>query len=308
MLSVNYIANFLNKDQIEINNEKYVINDFEISELSNEIIEKKKHLLNNEKKNSYIDLYECFIDFFEKDLFGLNKEVNTNKNYIFTFFSCILGIGDENYYLFIEQEKIKVIKKFIHELDNDILKKNYYNEFNYNKNKYFNKEKIITTLKEAFNFKVNEHFYILIKYVVDYLGINLIIFELQNKEIVNKFKFISNKYTDTYNRYLPHYFIIREDDEFKPIMIKNKEYINYIMVEEDNYKIIKLIDTIQLSKICIQIEDKELIEIKKMKIDELRNYCIENDINIYKISEKTSKEIKKTKEELLNEINIFNNN
>ena len=301
MLSVNYIANFLTKEQVNINNEKYLLNSFEINELNNKIVKEKVQLHNNEKKNSYIDLYDSFSDFFERDLFGLNKEINSNKNYIFTFFSSIFGIGDENYYLFSEEEKKIIIKKFIHKLDNDILKKNYYNEFNYNKNKYFNKEKIITTLKEAFNFKVNENFYILMKYVVDYLGIHLIIFEVQNQEIVNKFKFISNKYSDTYNKYLPHYFIIRENDEFKPIMIKNKTFINYIMLEEDSYKINELLDKIPLNKICIQTENKELSELKKMKIDDLRNYCTENDINIYKKSEKTNKDIKKTKEELLNE-------
>jgi hypothetical protein len=143
------------------------------------------------------------------------------------------------------------------------------------------------------------------KYVVDYLGIHLIIFEVKNQEIINKFKFISNKYNDIYNKYLPHYFIIRENDEFKPIMIKNKTYINYILIEEDNYKINELLDKIPLSKICIQTENKELNELKKMKIDELRNYCIENDINILKKSEKTNKEIKKTKDELLRDLDIL---
>ena len=39
-----------------------------------------------------------------------------------------------------------------------------------------------------------------------------------------------------------------------------------------------------------------------MKVDEVREYCINNNINIHKISEKTGKEIKKTKDELINEI------
>tara|TARA_B100001093_G_C26634912_1_gene930522 strand:+ start:504 stop:638 length:135 start_codon:yes stop_codon:yes gene_type:complete len=39
-----------------------------------------------------------------------------------------------------------------------------------------------------------------------------------------------------------------------------------------------------------------------MKIDELREYCINKNINIYKISEKTKKEIRKTKDELMNDL------
>lgn len=139
----------------------------------------------------------------------------------------------------------------------------------------------------------------MIKYVVDYLGINLVLFELKNKEIINHFKIISTKYTSSYNKYLPHYFIIREDDEFKPIMIKNKLYKNYVTME-DNYKIVEQLDTIKISKMCISsatnsTNNEELTKIKKMKIDELREYCINKNINIYKISEKTKKKSKKQK-------------
>ena len=322
MLSVNYIANYLSKEQKEISNEKYLLNNFEINDENNNVVRKKIKLFDDNKKNYYINLYDCFEDFFEKDLFGLYKNSNlnkdnifekeikskVNKNYIFTFFSSIFSIGDENYLLFSEDEKIKAIKKLIHHLDNDILGKNYYKQFNYDKNKFFSKEKILTVLKDAFDLKVNENFYILIKYVVDYLGINLVLFELKNKEIINHFKIISTKYTNSYNKYLPHYFIIREEDEFKPIMIKNKLYKNYVTVE-DNYKIIEQLDTIKISKMCVTnntTNNEELVKIKKMKVDELREYCINKDINIYKISEKTKKEIKKTKDELLNELENIN--
>ena len=319
MLSVNYIANYLTKEQNEISNDKYILKKFEMNNENETIIKEKIKLYNDEKKIFYINLYDCFEPFFEKDLFGLNsnnneknnEKMNVNKNYIFTFFSSIFGIGDENYYLLSDNEKIKAIKKLIHQLDNDILSKNYYKEFNYDKNKFFSKEKILTALKDAFHLKVNENFYILIKYVVDYLGINLVLFELKNKEIINYFKIISKKYTNSYNKYLPHYFIIREEDEFKPIMIKNKLYKNYV-TSEDTYKIVEELDSIKISKMCItnntqnNISNEELVKIKKMKIDELRDYCISKNINILKKSEKTNKEIKKTKDELFNELQEMN--
>ena len=319
MLSVNYIANYLTKEQNEISNDKYILKKFEMNNENETIIKEKIKLYNDEKKNFYINLFDCFEPFFEKDLFGLNsnnnEKMNVNKNYIFTFFSSIFGIGDENYYLLSDNEKIKAIKKLIHQLDNDILAKNYYKEFNYDKNKFFSKEKILTALKDAFHLKVNENFYILIKYVVDYLGINLVLFELKNKEIINYFKIISKKYTNSYNKYLPHYFIIREEDEFKPIMIKNKLYKNYV-TSEDTYKIVEELDSIKISKMCItnntqnntqnNISNEELVKIKKMKIDELRDYCISKNINILKKSEKTNKEIKKTKDELFNELQEMN--
>ena len=314
MLSVNYIANYLTKEQKEVSNDKYILKKFEVNNENENIVKNKIKLHNDEKKNFYINLYDCFEPFFEKELFGLNSNNETitstkksiNKNYIFTFFSSIFGIGDENYYLFSEDEKVLAIKNLIHLLDKDILSKNYYKEFSYDKNKFFSKEKILTVSKAAFHLKVNENFYILIKYVVDYLGINLVLFELKNKEIINHFKIISTKYTSSYNKYLPHYFIIREEDEFKPIMIKNKLYKNYVTME-DNYKIIEQLDTIKISKMCIinnTSNNEELAKIKKMKIDELREYCISKNINLLKKSEKTNKEIKKTKDELLNELLI----
>ena len=84
-------------------------------------------------------------------------------------------------------------------------------------------------------------------------------------------------------------------------MIKNKSYKNYVEYNE-NYKIINKLNEIDNKDFSIIENKNETKNIKKMKIEELRNYCIENDINIYKTSEKTGKQIKKTKEELYKEL------
>ena len=302
MLSVNYISSYLDKNQKNIDNKEYILKDFEINNEKKDFIKDKINILKNEEKKAYNDLYDCFDTFFEKEFFGLNKEVNKNKKKIFTFFSCIFGIGDENYYLFKDDEKIKCIKNLIHRMDNDIFSKNYYNIFRYDKNKYFSKEKISTILKESFNLRVNENFNILIKYLVFYLNINLIIFEVKNQKILNKYKIFSNKLTEEENKYLPYYFIIKEDDNFIPIMIKNKFYKNYIEYT-DNYKIINKLSEINNNEFDnIENNKNDTKNFKKMKIEELRNYCIENNINIYKTSEKTGKQINKLKDELLKEI------
>ena len=301
MLSVNYIASYLDKNQRNINNQDYRLKEFEINNEKKYLVQDKINILKNEEKKTYNDLYECFDNYFEREFFGVNKDINKNKNKIFTFFSCIFSIGDENFYLFKDDEKIKCIKNLIHRMDNDIFSKNYYNIFRYDKNKYFSKEKISTVLKESFNLRVNENFNILIKYLVDYLNINLIIFEVKNQEILNKYKIFSNKLTEEENKYLPYYFIIKEDDNFIPIMIKNKSYKNYVEYNE-NYKIINKLNEIDNKDFSIIENKNETKNIKKMKIEELRNYCIENDINIYKTSEKTGKQIKKTKEELYKEL------
>ena len=39
-------------------------------------------------------------------------------------------------------------------------------------------------------------------------------------------------HTEEHNKYLPYYFIIKEDDSYYPIMMKEKENINYVTCDE----------------------------------------------------------------------------
>lgn len=300
MLSVSYIANYLEKDQKNIENQKYILKDFEVSETKKDYIQDKINNFKEDQKESYLDLYNCFESYLDVDCFGLNKNSNKNKNKIFTFFSAIFGIGDENFYLFNEEEKRTCIKNLIHKMDNDIFSKNLYNKLEYDKNKYISKEKISNVLKSSFNFKYDDYFDIVLKYTADYLGINLIFFEIKDKKIESSYIIHSNKFTNKKNEHLPNYLIIKENDEYLPIMIKEKLCKNYLEYE-DSDKIRS--DFFKIKKMYINVNNSEEEKnLKKMKIDELREYCINNDINIYKTSEKTGKQIKKTKDELLSEI------
>lgn len=301
MLSVNYIANFLEKDQKKVKEESYCsLKKFEYNDEYEELIKNKIDNVNKKKSDSYINLYSCFETFFEEKSFGINKEKSKNRNNIYTFFSSIFGIGDESYYLMNDEERIVCIKNLIKKLDDDLFVKNLYKEFKYDKNKYFNKEKIMQSLKDSFKMRIDENFDLVKKYVADYLGINIVFFEIKNEKIIDKYIISSNKYTDDHNKYLPYYFIIKEDDEYIPIMMKEKENINYIEYGE-KYKIIDLLNDFSQIKISVS-NSKNINDYKKMKVDELRIYCNNNNINIHKISEKTGKEIKKTKDELLNDI------
>lgn len=303
MLSVNYISGFLEKDQKKINNKLYCkLKEFEYSNEYKDFIKDKIDSENKLKSEGYIEIYPCLEDYFETKNFGLNKLKDKNRNNVFTFFSSVFGIGDENYYLMTENEKLECIKMLIKKLDDELFIKNYYNELRYNKNKYFNKEKLLKSLKDSFKMKIDENFDLVKKYLVDYLGINIVFFHIKNDKVINKNILSSNKYTETHNKYLPYYFIIVENDEYIPIMIKNNNNINYIDINDSTYKIYNLLDNFDEFKYnnnnSVNIND-----LKKMKIDELRNYCTNYNINIYKISEKTGKQIKKTKDELLSEFN-----
>ena len=304
MLSVNYIAEFLDKEQKKVNDNSYCeLKRFEYNDEYNEFIQTKINGKKKENTPSYINLNECLDKYFEKDLFGTNKHIDKNRNNVFTFFSSIFGIGDENYYLLNESEKIESIKILIKKMDDELFVENYYNEYKYDKNKFFNKEKIMKSLKDSFKMRINENFDLVKKYISDYLGINIIIFELKDNDVIDKYVISSNKFTDEHNIYLPCYFIIKENDTYIPIMIKDKLHKNYIELNECNisgekYKIMDMLSKINSFKINHNIKNV-VNDLKKMKILELRDYCIENNINIYKVSEKTGNKIKKTKEELI---------
>ena len=301
MLSVNYIANFLDKEQKKVKEDSYcTLKKFEYNNEYEELIKNKIQSENKKKADSYVNLYSCFEEYFEEQFFGINKEKLKNRNNIYTFFSSIFGIGDESYYLMNEQEQIQCVKNLIKRLDDELFIKNLYKEFNYDKNKFFNKEKIMQSLKDSFKMNIDENFDLVKKYVADYLGINIVFFEIKNEKIIDKYIISSNKYTEEHNKYLPYYFIIKEDDSYYPIMMKEKENINYVTCDEI-YNISEMLSQFDEFKIKVS-NSKNINDYKKMKVDELREYCINNDINIYKKSEKTGKDIKKTKDELISEI------
>ena len=301
MLSVNYIANFLDKEQKKVKEDSYcTLKKFEYNNEYEELIKNKIQIENKKKADSYVNLYSCFEEYFEEQFFGINKEKLKNRNNIYTFFSSIFGIGDESYYLMNEQEQIQCVKNLIKRLDDELFVKNLYKEFNYDKNKFFNKEKIMQSLKDSFKMNIDENFDLVKKYVADYLGINIVFFEIKNEKIIDKYIISSNKYTEEHNKYLPYYFIIKEDDSYYPIMMKKKENINYVTCDEI-YNISEMLSQFDEFKIKVS-NSKNINDYKKMKVDELREYCINNDINIYKKSEKTGKDIKKTKDELISEI------
>ena len=322
MLSVKYISNYLNKNEYEqignnIDNNIYKkLQEFEkkkdsilpISEISDEEDEKSEK---NEEiiilNKDYESLHESFQNYFDNK-FCLFKIKSKNKSNIFTFFNSLFIIGDEEFLLFNYQEKLTCIKTFIKKMDDDLFTENHYENFGYHKNKYFNKEKILNVLKEAFQFKINEYFNLLIQHVSNYLGVNIYIFETTVDKIVSKYVYLSNKYEfneedrkQNTNNYLPSYFIIKNDDMYYPILKKTESNINYLKYEEIiEQSIYKNIGSFQIQ---LQSNTKKTNhKFDKMKLVELVEFAIKEDISIYKISEKTGKEIKKKKDELIEDL------
>lgn len=315
MLSVKYISNHLNKIEYDdvktkINNSKYEkLQEFEIKKN----IELPKNILENKEEkiiilNKDYESLPCSFESYFDNKYCIYNIKNKNKSNIFTFFSSLFIIGDEEYILFNQDEKLNCIKSFIKKMDDNLFIENHYEKFGYTKNKYFNKEKILNVLKEAFHFRVNEYFNLLIQHVANYLGVHIFIFEIKNNKIESKLLFQCNKYTfkedsekDKLNYYLPNFFMIKEEDIYYPILKRNITKTNYLNQDElKNQPIFEKIKSFSIQ--LYSNSQKNTIQYNKMKLDELQQFALKNNILTTKISEKTGKEIKKKKDELIEDL------
>ena len=417
MIEISYLTNFLDSKQKKIDDIYYKnINDYErnynISENKNNNMNQYKNENKNEivvdiqqyKVEKYkINLLESF-DILFKDYinnFYYDSKIYKNKSPVFTLLNSIFCISDEYFNLKNENEKEDTIKFFIKKIDEDLFQKDLYNKFNYNKNRKFNKYNIQEVLKNSYYFKYCDNFDLLKEYLSDYLGINIYILFIKNKILdLSKSKFFMSKYyNNNYNKYLPSYIIILDNEIYKPVTIKNSEDDSGIIKYSEYSKLIdNLWDYLNINELYNELYNNEKSEnliinyninsnnynqtnnnetnnnetnnnetnnnetnnnetnnnetnnntinndnnlennngllnndlennnsndasslhsdlsdnkkyninnLKKLKLDELKLLCDQHNISMFKKSEKTSKDIKKIKSELIEELLIL---
>jgi hypothetical protein len=398
MINLNYLIKFLDEKQLKIKKDIYDnINDFEKSDYENVYEEKNKYKVEKYK----LDLPNSLNILFNKNIdhFYYDNKYYKNKSPIFTLLNSIFCITDEFFNLNDEYSKEEIIKIFIKKIDDDLFNKNLYNKFNYNKNRKFNKYSIQEVLQNAYFFKYCDKFDLLKEYVSDYLGINIIIFHIENKNlnIENSVYYMTKYYGDNYNKYLPTFLLILENEIYKPLLLKEKDdketsIIKYSIFNDLIDNIWKIFNIQELKNndhelknndhelknndhelknndhelknndhelknndhelknndinnklknndINNELKNNEINDeinhelknneinnelkneinnkinnennnkifyniqsLNKMKMDELNELCNKHNISIYKVSEKTSKNIKKLKIELINDL------
>ena len=325
MLSINYIVSYLDDNQEKIDNLFYnKINNFELN--SDFKVNKNKDKFTNELPKSFDIIFNKNIENFYYD-----NKIYKNKSLIFTLLNSILVIGNKYFNLNNETEKELVIKEFLKKLDNDIFQKDLYNKYKYDKNKKFNKRDIQNVLKNSLQFKTCDKFHLLKEYISDYLGINIYIFNIKNDiiDFINSEFYLTSYYSDNINKYIPHFVIIYDNEIFKPLITDdhmlysilkydvNNEIIdniwNYFKLNDlysENLKKNELKDKLKEEEIK-ENNDNEIIQknkkynfifFKNMKIDEIKKLCIDEEIELLKKSDKTSKMINKLKNELIDDL------
>jgi hypothetical protein len=326
MLSINYICNHLDNKQIRIDKSIYdKIPEFEIN---------KEQIKDNNKIGKYHSkLPESFEILFNKSIndFYYDNKIFKNKSPVFTLINSIFNIVNELFDFYGEQEKEVQIKNFILKIDNDLFEKNLYTKFNYIKNRKFNKSSIQEVLKDSLQFKTHDKFNLLKEYLSDYLGANIYIFHIEN----NVINFLEcEKYTPSYfgnsnNMILPNFLLIYENNIYKAILnySNNKSYESSILDYSKYDVIIKNIwNYLKIEKINIISQEQEnknniddnnnnseikentlpykfsLNYLKDLKIDVIKKLCTENNIELLKKSDKTSKMINKLKSDLIEDL------
>ena len=320
MLSINYIYNFLNNKQENINKSFYdKINDFEL----NKSIIVKTVIENNNKLDKFnFDLPNSFDILFNKSIinFYYDNKIYKNKSPVFTLLNSFFLIGNEFFNLNDENEKTLIIKDFLKKIDDDLFQRDLYLKFDYTKNRNFNKAEFQEVIKNALQFKICNKFNLFKTYLSDYLGINLYIFHKINGLIdFDKSEFYLTKYYNNINKYVPHFLIIYENEIYKPILTSGfssiLKYSEHQEIIDNIWKYFKICDIVKVDNIS-ENENKEVIEIenenknkkynidklKNLKVDEIKKLCEDNNIELLKKSDKTGKLINKLKIELITEL------
>ena len=338
MLSINYLSNYLNNNQeiidsyyidnINIFEKKYKevdnleVDNLEVDNLEVDNLEVDNLEVNNLEVNNLevdnlevnkfnIELFKSFEVIFKDEIsnFYIDNNIYLNRSKIFTLINSIFNIIDETFNLYDLKKKEEIIKNFIKEIDDNLFKNFLYTKFNYTRNKLMNKLHLQTEIKDAFQFKCNEKNYLLKNYISDYLGINLCIINVENQIILyDKCEYyMTKKYGNNINKFLPFLLIIYDKEIYKPILSFNKELKDSSVLVYSKYK--EIINNLSLYFLDNKIYNNESINskykidiLKNLKMDILKKLCIENNIELQKMSEKTSKMINKIKIDLINDL------
>ncbi len=275
MLSINFITQFLNDNQENIDDYHYKnIKPFELdTDGFSRYNAKPKSLKETKSKSSYVEqpkldksnftLPSSFDILFNKNLnnFYYDNKSYRNKSPIFSLINSVLMIGNETFNLNNESNKENIIKQFIKRIDSDLFEKDLYNKFGYNKIRTLNKGEIQEVLKRAYYFKYDdENIHILKGYIADYLGVNLYIINKKSNliSIEDSEYYLPTYFTNNYNEHLPNMIILNDNEIYKPLLKRNQMLNNASFLTYNN-----------------EMNEKEIIDniwkymsIEKMQIEE----------------------------------------
>ncbi len=243
----------------------------------------------------------------------------SNQSLNYRFLESIFTIIDHSFMMNSYHDKQFIMTQWIKKLDDELVSKEKYYEFNYGKNRKIKRENLLLSINQAYMNKCDyEIFDNFIQYNADMLNITLIVLNMKHGNI----DFEESKvfhYKNIFNPLNPLAVLVYDNGVYYPI-IRNKEsdnslfnYTSNNIGEEDKayvtkiYKYMKYNDfdiekLVKLSKSATIIEEKAE-HVQEVKIVENIQEEIKSDEHVQeeiKIDEHVQEEIK-TKEEKVKE-------
>lgn len=232
---------------------------------------------NNNNTNNYINkkikqkILELpdFLKFMEheNDFYILN---------VSNIFECILALFDDEY--FKEQDNIN--KKY-----SDFLRIKLLTDLDERFSNLKNKNQIRSILDKKS--EVNDEIFY---YLKEFFGVNIYLIKEKNK-LIKKYSYTENNNC---------VFIIQIEDNYLPIIGKVDN--QSVRIYNDSFT-----EKYEIFKNCNELLDvKSEIKLSKLSLLEIQNHAKDLKINIMKKNKKGDKDIKKTKKELITEIESYN--
>lgn len=316
----------LDYDKYEIENESSYLAHIESIDYNTvEIVDKDEDKIRPKKSFSEMKLiktYQCIQDILGPCLTTyVHSKSNQSLNY--RFLESIFTIIDHSFMMNSYHDKQFIMSQWIKKLDDELISKEKYYEFNYIKNRKVKRENLLLSINQAYMNKCDyEIFDNFIQYNADMLNITLIVLNMKHGNI----DFEESKvfhYKNIFNPLNPVGIIIYDNGIYFPI-IRSKEFDNSLFNytnQEDKayvtkiYKYMKYNDfdiekLVKISKSTMIVEEKvekieEKMEEKVQKIEEKVEEKVEEKIEekveekVVKIEEKVKNKYEKSKLEKL---------
>lgn len=245
---------------------------------------------NNDKTDNYNET-NLLPEIFKQNIsdeFSNYYYIQNCSNFLHAIFHCI----DKDFVVELDKNKYIVEARKI--MSYDLIGKDLYKKFGYNKIRKIKKDDLQKNLMK-FDNELDEY---LRQYVSDYFGINIFIFTLLDDDHISNISYIFSKNdTDDINWYKSTVLLINRDEKWMPILNK---FDNNILVYSES-GIIKELQSNYNGIPIISSKKIELKSFKKMLLKDLQNLAQEYGVDIMRNNGTNYK----NKTELYNELKML---
>ena len=267
-----------------------------------------------------VNYRENLVNFVVKDKF-VESSVEVNGIYdknvmrMDTFFMSILAVMDDKFLYLDADSKKNLVVQLRTKMASHLVEKDLYKKFGYDLNAKVSKRRL---QQQLMNFKNNSDvaiYMLLGQFLADYFQLDFVIYREESKSVKYYIASQLNKqsgdipYIVLYQTKHNNFIVLRTGetgifkwgDNIFNLAKPSRLDVDKIRSEKAKQKeVIEISDGKEVddSKIPVLLER----DLKKLKLDDLKKLLEERDISLTKKSEKTNKDIKKTKQDMIDDL------